>query len=79
VTTKKRSEALPEVPTVGDYVPGFEASGWFGVVAPKGTPAEITDKLNTEIFLSRLVTARAPEEDHELIAGHPQPRIRICN
>jgi tripartite-type tricarboxylate transporter receptor subunit TctC len=49
VTTKVRSEALPEVPTVGEFVPGFEASGWFGVVAPKGTPSEIVDKLNAEI------------------------------
>jgi tripartite-type tricarboxylate transporter receptor subunit TctC len=49
VTSKTRSEALPDVPTVGDFVPGFEASGWFGFVAPKGTPAEIVNKLNAEI------------------------------
>jgi tripartite-type tricarboxylate transporter receptor subunit TctC len=49
VTTKVRSEALPEVPMVGDFVPGFEASGWFGVVAPKATPTEIVSKLNVEI------------------------------
>jgi acetolactate synthase-1/2/3 large subunit len=57
VTTKTRSEALPEVPTVGDFVPGFEASGWFGFVAPKGTSAEIVNKLNAEI---RRVRRRPP-------------------
>jgi tripartite-type tricarboxylate transporter receptor subunit TctC len=49
VTTKVRSEALPEVPMVGDFVRGFEASAWFGVVAPKATPTEIVSKLNAEI------------------------------
>jgi tripartite-type tricarboxylate transporter receptor subunit TctC len=49
VTTATRSEALPDLPTVGDFVPGYEASGWYGVVAPKNTPAEIVDKLNREI------------------------------
>ena len=49
VTTATRSEALPDIPTVGDFVPGYEASHWFGVGAPKNTPAEIVDKLNKEI------------------------------
>jgi tripartite-type tricarboxylate transporter receptor subunit TctC len=49
VTTAARSEALPEVPTVGDFVPGFEASTWQGIGAPKNTPAEIVDRLNMEI------------------------------
>jgi tripartite-type tricarboxylate transporter receptor subunit TctC len=49
VTTDKRSDALPDVPTVADTVPGYEASAWFGMGAPKGTPAEIVDKLNKEI------------------------------
>jgi tripartite-type tricarboxylate transporter receptor subunit TctC len=49
VTTAKRSEALPDAPTVGDFVPGFEASTWQGIGAPKNTPAEIVAKLNTEI------------------------------
>ena len=49
VTTATRSEALPDIPTVGDFVPGYEASAWFGVGAPKNTPAEIVDKLNKEI------------------------------
>jgi tripartite-type tricarboxylate transporter receptor subunit TctC len=49
VTTAKRSEALPEIPTVGDFLPGYESTLWFGVGAPKNTPAEIIDKLNKEI------------------------------
>jgi tripartite-type tricarboxylate transporter receptor subunit TctC len=49
VTTATRSEALPDVPTVGDFVPGFEASAWYGVGAPSKTPSEITDRLNAEI------------------------------
>ena len=49
VTTSTRSEALPDIPTVGDFVPGYEASIWFGVGAPRNTPAEVVDKLNKEI------------------------------
>jgi tripartite-type tricarboxylate transporter receptor subunit TctC len=40
---------LPDIPTVGEFVPGYEASGWQGIVAPKNTPAEIIEKLNKEI------------------------------
>ena len=43
VTTATRSEALPDIPTVGDFVPGYEASAWFGIGAPKNTPAEIVE------------------------------------
>src|SRR5262249_43518169 len=49
VTTASRVEILPDVPTVGDFVPGYEASLWNGLGAPKGTPAEVIDKLNREI------------------------------
>ena len=49
VTTATRSDALPDIPTVGGFVPGYEASTWYGVGAPKNTPAEIIDKLNKEI------------------------------
>ncbi|HLH96900.1 MAG TPA: tripartite tricarboxylate transporter substrate binding protein [Xanthobacteraceae bacterium] len=49
VTTAARSEALPDVPAVGEFVPGYEMSNWEGVGAPKNTPAEIVDKLNNEI------------------------------
>jgi tripartite-type tricarboxylate transporter receptor subunit TctC len=49
VTTATRSEALPDVPTVGDFLPGFESSQWYGVGAPKDTPADIVARLNKEI------------------------------
>ena len=49
VTTATRSEALPDVPTVGEFVPGYEASGWSGVCAPKNTPTDIINRLNNEI------------------------------
>jgi tripartite-type tricarboxylate transporter receptor subunit TctC len=49
VTTATRSEALPDLPTVGDFVTGYEASTWNGVCAPKNTPADIVDRLNREI------------------------------
>jgi tripartite-type tricarboxylate transporter receptor subunit TctC len=49
VTTATRSELLPDIPTVDQFVPGYEASGWFGLGAPKATPAEIVEKLNKEI------------------------------
>jgi tripartite-type tricarboxylate transporter receptor subunit TctC len=49
VTTATRSPALPDVPTVAEFVPGYEASSWYGIGAPKGTPAEIVDLLNKEI------------------------------
>jgi tripartite-type tricarboxylate transporter receptor subunit TctC len=52
VTTAERSEFLPEMPTVSEFLPGFEASNWFGVAAPRNTPPEIIDKLNKEINIT---------------------------
>src|SRR5262249_54274659 len=52
VTRATRLEALPEVPTVGDFVPGYEASSWLGFGAPKNTPAALIDRLNKEINLA---------------------------
>jgi tripartite-type tricarboxylate transporter receptor subunit TctC len=49
VSTAMRAEALPDLPTVGDFLPGYEASDWYGICAPKGTPAEIVGRLNAEI------------------------------
>jgi len=49
VTTSARSEILPGVPTVNEFLPGFEAGNWFGLAAPRNTPPEIVDKLNKEI------------------------------
>src|SRR5580698_9819801 len=58
VTTKARLEALPDLPTVGEFVPGYEATGWYGVGAPKGTPPDIIDKLNAAMTAA-LATADA--------------------
>jgi tripartite-type tricarboxylate transporter receptor subunit TctC len=52
VTTAIRSQTLPDIPTVAEFVPGYEASAWFGVGAPRNTSAEVVDKLNTEINAS---------------------------
>ena len=49
VTSATRQEAVPDVPTVGEFLPGFEARGWYGIVVPKATPPEIVGKLNQEI------------------------------
>jgi tripartite-type tricarboxylate transporter receptor subunit TctC len=52
MTTATRSEALPDLPTVGEFVPGYEASGWNGIFAPKSTPVEIIEKLNSAVNAS---------------------------
>jgi tripartite-type tricarboxylate transporter receptor subunit TctC len=49
VTSTVRSEQLPELPVVADFLPGYEASAWYGIGAPKNIPAEIKDKLNKEV------------------------------
>ena len=49
VTTATRSEELPDIPSVSEFVPGYEVSTWYGMSAPIGTPAEVIDKLNNEI------------------------------
>jgi tripartite-type tricarboxylate transporter receptor subunit TctC len=74
VTTAARSPALPDVPTVAETVPGYEASAWFGMGAPKGTPAEVIDKLNKEInaaLQDPKIQARLAELGGNLIAGTP--------
>jgi tripartite-type tricarboxylate transporter receptor subunit TctC len=74
VTTTARAEALPEIPTVGDFVPGFEASALFGLGAPRATPAEVVAKLNTEInagLADPKITARLAELAGVVLAGSP--------
>jgi len=45
----RRLEVLPDIPTVGDFLPGYEATNWFGIGAPKNTPADVIDRLNKEL------------------------------
>jgi tripartite-type tricarboxylate transporter receptor subunit TctC len=74
VTTAMRSEVLPEIPTVSEFVPGFEASNWFGVAAPKNTPPEIIDKLNKEINVALAdpkIKARLADFGAAALAGSP--------
>ena len=74
VTTATRSEALPDIPTVGDFVPGYEASAWYGVGAPRNTPAEIVDKLNKEInaaLADPKMKARLADLGGTVLAGSP--------
>jgi tripartite-type tricarboxylate transporter receptor subunit TctC len=74
VTTANRSDALPDIPTVGDFLPGFEASGWFGIGAPKGTPAEIVEKLNREInagLADAKIKVRIADLGNTVLAGSP--------
>ena len=74
VTTATRSEALPDVPTVGDFVPGYEASSWYGVGAPKVTPVEIIDKLNREFnaaLADPKIKARIADLGGTVLGGKP--------
>src|SRR5258708_5426468 len=74
VTTASRAEVLPDLPTVGDFVPGYEASQWYGVGAPKNTPAEIIDRLNKEInaaLSDPKMKARFADIGGEVLAGSP--------
>jgi tripartite-type tricarboxylate transporter receptor subunit TctC len=74
VTTAVRSQALPDVPTVADTVPGYEASAWFGLGVPKGTPAEIVDKLNQTInagLADPKLKARLVDLGGIMLAGSP--------
>jgi len=91
VTSAARLQALPDIPTVGDFVPGFETSAWAGIGAPKSTPAEIIDTLNREINaalaepvvqariadLGGLVLALSPSEYTRLIAQETDKWARV--
>ncbi|MBV8744620.1 MAG: tripartite tricarboxylate transporter substrate binding protein [Xanthobacteraceae bacterium] len=74
VTTAVRSPALPDVPTVAETVPGYEASAWFGMGAPKGTPPEIVNKLNAQINAALAdpnIQARLADLGGTVMAGTP--------
>jgi tripartite-type tricarboxylate transporter receptor subunit TctC len=74
VTTVNRLEVLPDVPAVGDFVPGYEVNGFYGLGAPRNTPAEIVDKLNQEInaaLADARMKARLAELGGTVIVGSP--------
>jgi tripartite-type tricarboxylate transporter receptor subunit TctC len=74
VTTINRSDALPGIPSVSDFVPGFEASSWFGIAAPEGTPAEIIERLNRETnagLADATIKARLADMGGMLLTGSP--------
>jgi len=74
VTTAKRSAALPDLPTLGEFLPGYEASQWYGVGVPKNTPVEIVDKLNNEInagLVDPTMRARLADLGGAVLAGSP--------
>jgi tripartite-type tricarboxylate transporter receptor subunit TctC len=74
VTTPTRWEGLPDIPTVGEFVPGYEASPWFGVGAPKRTAAEIVEKLNKEIntaLAESMMKSRLADVGGTVLAGSP--------
>src|SRR5436190_522158 len=91
VTTAMRSEVLPDIPTVGEYVPGYEASSLYGVAAPRNTPDEIIEKLNREIMaaladpvmkvrladLGGIVLAGSPAEFGKLIAAETEKWAKV--
>jgi tripartite-type tricarboxylate transporter receptor subunit TctC len=74
VTTATRSAVLPDLPTVGDFLPGYEASSWYGIGAPRGTNTEIVDKLNKEIntiLADPKTKARFAELSASVLVGSP--------
>jgi tripartite-type tricarboxylate transporter receptor subunit TctC len=74
VSTAMRAQALPDLPTVGDFLPGYEASDWYGICAPKGTPAEIIGKLNAEInagLADPKLSARLADLGASVLPGSP--------
>jgi len=71
VTTKARSQALPDVPTMSEFVPGYEASAWWGLCGPKNTPAPIVDKLNQQI--NAALADPAIKDRYAKLGGIPMP------
>jgi tripartite-type tricarboxylate transporter receptor subunit TctC len=74
VTTATRSHPLPDLPTVSEFVPGYEVSSWFGIGAPTNTPEEIIDKLNGEInaaLADPKIKAQIAELGSTVLAGSP--------
>jgi tripartite-type tricarboxylate transporter receptor subunit TctC len=75
VTTAKRAEVLPDLPTIGEFVPGYEASAWLGLGAPKGTPAEIIATLNREVnaaLADQKLSTRLADLGGTVLPGSPE-------
>jgi tripartite-type tricarboxylate transporter receptor subunit TctC len=82
VGTAMRSEALPDLPTIGETLPGFEASAWIGITAPRNTPVEIIDRLNSEINvalaeLSGMIVGGPPADFGKLIADETEKWAKV--
>ena len=80
VTSAVRAEALPDLLTVGEFVPGFETSQWYGIAVPKSTPAEIVNKLNNEInagLADHKMKARLAELGGIVLAGSPSDFAKL--
>jgi len=80
VTTARRSDALPELPSVSDFIPGYEASSWFGVAVPKGTPDAVIDALNRQInagLADDRIKARIADMSGSALAGAPADFSRL--
>jgi tripartite-type tricarboxylate transporter receptor subunit TctC len=80
VTSPTRAEGFSELPRVGDFVPGYEASQWYGIAAPKNTPVEVVDKLNREInaaLSDSKMGAKLAEIGGEPLAGSPSEFGRL--
>jgi tripartite-type tricarboxylate transporter receptor subunit TctC len=74
VATATRSQALPDIPTLGEFVPRYEASGWQGIGAPKNTPIDIIDKLNKDVnacLADPKLKARLADLGSTPLAGSP--------
>jgi tripartite-type tricarboxylate transporter receptor subunit TctC len=82
VTASSGAEVLKDLPTVGSYLPGYEASQWYGIAAPAKTPADIVERLNREInaaFADATMTARFAAISGEPIAGSPAEFGRLIS
>src|SRR6185436_8464320 len=80
VTSAQRSPALPDVPAVGEVVPGYEASAWFGVAVPKGTPKAVIDRINHEVnaaLADPVMKAKLADLGGVPIPGTPEDFLKI--